>query len=223
MNDLSLLQSARQRYKDVPEVRKEATVNAAAELTFTPFPKIGRLEKDMVVTEKLDGTNAAVVVTEDGLVYAQSRSRIITPASDNYGFAAWVADHEDDLRYGLGEGIHFGEWWGSGIQRGYDLPKGEKRFSLFNTGRWHCDANEEMEMSYDYRCHECPACYVVPVLAISTFSTPLIYRVYDHLKLRGSFASPGFKNPEGVVVYHTAQGHLFKLSDAKVQPREFGG
>lgn len=196
---------------------------------FTPFPKIGRLEKDMVVTEKIDGTNAAVVVTEDGLVYAQSRTRVITPEADNFGFAAWVADHADDLRYGLGEGVHFGEWWGNGIQRGYGLPKGEKRFSLFNTNRWSSEMNETLpkrgleSYSPDTTCIECPACHVVPLLDISTFSTPYAHRLYDDLKLRGSFAEPGFENPEGIVIFHTAQGHLYKLSDAKVQPREFGG
>ncbi len=31
---------------------------------------------------------------------------------------------------------YFGEWWGSGVQRGYGLQKGDKRFSLFNVSRW---------------------------------------------------------------------------------------
>jgi hypothetical protein len=184
-------------------------------LEFTPFPKIGRLEKDMIVTEKIDGTNAAVVVTENGYVFAQSRTRVITPGDDNYGFARWVADHTDELRDGLGEGVHFGEWWGKGIQRGYGLN--EKRFSLFNTNRWTSDSN----LSYDgisRRCIECSVCYVVPVLYEGQFDTDVVTTIYTGLRASGSWAAPGFMNPEGVVIFHTARGATFKLSDAKVGP-----
>lgn len=38
---------------------------------------------------KLDGTNAAIQF-KDGKIQAQSRSRMITPEDDNYGFARWV-------------------------------------------------------------------------------------------------------------------------------------
>ena len=56
----------------------------------------------------------------------------------------------------LGVGQHFGEWWGFGIQRGYGLH--ERRFSLFNTGRWSDPAVR-------------PACCgVVPVLADGDFT-----------------------------------------------------
>ena len=117
---------------------------------FVPFPKIPRLFRPFVVTEKIDGTNASIHVLEDGQVLAASRTRWITPEADNFGFARWVHEHEEELRVGLGIGSHFGEWWGSGIQRGYGLK--EKRFSLFNTARWSDPAVR-------------PACcHVVPVL-----------------------------------------------------------
>src|SRR5580692_3598930 len=118
-------------------------------IIFEPFPSIKRLAKGCVVSEKLDGSNGQVRILEDGTVLAGSRNRFITPEDDNYGFARWVKDHEDELRTGLGIGIHYGEWWGSGIQRRYGLK--EKRFSLFNSGRWTDDVR--------------PACcHVVPVL-----------------------------------------------------------
>src|ERR1044072_4291110 len=125
---------------------------------FTPFPKIGRLDKDMVVTEKIDGTNAAIVITEDGVIYAQSRKQFITPDKDNAGFANWVQEHELELE-ALGPGVHFGEWWGSGIQRGYGLD--HKRFSLFNTGRWHSAMNLHGPLaSTSTQCVEVPCCHV---------------------------------------------------------------
>lgn len=67
-------------------------------IEFTPFPKIARLNRTVVVTEKIDGTNAAVGVTEDGVVYAQSRKRVITPEQDNFGFATWVRDKDESAK-----------------------------------------------------------------------------------------------------------------------------
>ena len=69
-----------------------------SEDTFPAFPKIPRLRRAIVVTEKIDGTNALVSIDEAGVVRAGSRSRWITPEADNFGFAAWVAKHAEELR-----------------------------------------------------------------------------------------------------------------------------
>ena len=212
-------------------------------IEFRGWPKIARLFRDCVITEKIDGTNAAVGiqefpfgwhaggVDEDGvshevpenarmilgpenydnglglpdheyLVYAQSRKRLITPDADNHGFAAWVWANADALVQVLGEGLHFGEWWGNGIQRGYGLPKGEKRFSLFNTTRWAEYAAKLSEAVPELR--------VVPVLYEGLFSTNEVYLAKNDLREFGSRASTGFMNPEGVVVYHSAANVMFK-------------
>lgn len=179
---------------------------------FIAFPKIARLSRECVITEKLDGTNAAVHVVAAAEVaelnatassgvfflYAQSRSRFITPGADNFGFAGWVREHADDLVL-LGEGVHFGEWWGSGIQRGYGLPKGERRFSLFNVSKWSDAALR-------------PACcHVVPELWRGAFDNHTAIRdVMDGLARTGSIAAPGFMNPEGIVIFHTGRSVLFK-------------
>ena len=163
---------------------------------FEEFASISRLSRDMVVTEKLDGTNAQVMVLDDGRVVAGSRNRFITPTDDNFGFARWVAEHEDELRVGLGIGSHYGEWWGSGIQRRYGLD--HKRFSLFNVARWGDDAVRP-------KC-----CHVVPVLLRWTFDTHKVDEVLAQLSASGSVAAAGFMNPEGVVVYHAASRTLFK-------------
>jgi len=159
---------------------------------FESFPKIARLFRDCIVTEKIDGTNAQILVTPDE-VKAGSRNRWITPAADNFGFARWVQANADVLREVLGEGRHFGEWWGPGIQRGYGLA--EKRFSLFNVSRWR-----------DVQ----PPLYCVPVLYEGPFRTVAIAECMDHLRETGSKASPGFMRPEGVVVFHAASGQFFK-------------
>jgi hypothetical protein len=169
-------------------------------IEFKEFPKIARLNREVIVTEKIDGTNAAVVIVDDGAggyaVGAQSRSRVITPADDNFGFARWVQDHQAELSM-LGPGHHFGEWWGSGIQRGYGLT--EKRFSLFNVSRWADPAVR-------------PACcHVVPVLATGVAFDPVIAGL-TWLRNGGSVAAPGFMKPEGVVAFHTQGNLLFKAT-----------
>ena len=175
---------------------------------FAPFPSIARLSRDMIVTAKLDGTNAQVFITEDGQVYAGSRNRWITPEADNHGFARWVKDNEDALR-ALGPGAHFGEWFGQGIQRGYGLK--EKRFALFNTSRWTCPNNVgDRVTDADTRCIEVPVCHVVPVLYRGTFDTDKVDLCLYALGRLGSAAVLGYKNPEGVVVFHSKSGTLFK-------------
>ncbi len=175
---------------------------------FVEFPSIARLSKGMVLTEKIDGTNAQVHITEDGRMFAGSRSRWISPAADNHGWAAWVQAHRDELMT-LGPGSHFGEWWGSGIQRGYGLTKGEKRFSLFNVGRWY-DGMFTSEQITEKHTPCPPCCSVVPILYTGPFDTAKIEATLTLLGAVGSSASPGFMNPEGIVIYHEAARVLFK-------------
>jgi hypothetical protein len=199
--------------------------------TFESWPKIARLNRKCVISEKIDGTNAAVIVEPfpdgqstnlDGwcagvtydrvegvgaqmyLVGAQSRKQVITPSTDNFGFAAWVRDNASELASALGAGRHFGEWWGSGIQRGYGLTKGEKRFSLFNVNRY-ADAD----------LSKVPALGLVPVLYDGPFSTEAVNQTLQTLAANGSAASPGFAKPEGIIVFHVAAQVPFKVTIEK--------
>ena len=171
---------------------------------FAEFASIARLSRDMVVTEKIDGTNAQVHITDAGQVFAGSRNRWITPEADNFNFARWVRENEEALK-ALGPGSHYGEWWGSGIQRRYGLT--EKRFSLFNTRRWTSAFNNGEGST---ACIEVPVCHVVPVLLRYTFDTTKVDEVLAQLAEKGSAASPGFMQPEGVVIYHAKAKTLFK-------------
>jgi len=170
------------------------------EITFEAFPKIPRLKRSCVITEKIDGTNAQVIIAEDGVtIAAGSRNRLITPEDDNYGFARWVQEHRDELLL-LGPGRHFGEWWGSGIQRGYGLTGGEKRFSLFNVGRWSAPLSR-------------PACCcVVPTLYHGAFTVTVVDEIVEVLRKLGSCAAPGFMNPEGVITFLPAANSSFKTT-----------
>lgn len=35
-------------------------------MAFQPFPKIARWSREVIITEKIDGTNASVIVSDDG-------------------------------------------------------------------------------------------------------------------------------------------------------------
>jgi RNA ligase-like protein len=169
------------------------------DLPFVEFPKVYRLNREVILTEKIDGTNASVHVGEDGTVRAGSRTRWVTPGDDNFGFAAWVRDNEAELRT-LGPGTHYGEWWGQGIQRKYGLD--HRRWSLFNVSRWSDD-------SVRPKC-----CHVVPVLGGtgSLADGEAVRCVLDGLREHGSAAAPGFMRPEGIVLFHVPSGMLFKVT-----------
>lgn len=179
---------------------------------FEPFPKIPRFSKagGCCITEKIDGTNAQLYITEelfkeehtarvgDYYIYCGSRNRLITPEDDNYGFAAWVKDNAEDL-INLGVGRHYGEWWGNSIQRNYGLR--DRRFSLFNVNRW---SKPDVNL---------PTCVsVVPVLYRGIFETSKIKCTLEELRITGSMASEGYMNPEGIVIYQYHTEQLFKMT-----------
>lgn len=207
---------------------------------FVPFSKIPRLSRDIIISEKIDGTNAQILITPiideaqiplivahgewkgaagditEGLGLAMlvgSRTRWIRPKQpgekgdpDNYGFAAWCRDNAQEL-FKLGVGRHFGEWYGRGINRGYGLE--DRRFALFNVSRWADligGGIRNMETGEDGpRC-----CSTVPVLYHGLFDESAILNCLAILRLGGSVAKPGFDKPEGIVIFHTAGGYLFK-------------
>lgn len=165
-------------------------------IAFAEWPKLARWDREVIVTEKLDGTNAQVYVDDAGdRAYAGSRNKWISIEDDNAGFARWVADNHD-LLLKLGPGHHYGEWWGAGIQRKYGLA--QKHFSLFNVTRW---------------ADERPACCdVVPVLWRGMCTDMDPWKLLADLKAAGSAAAPGFMDPEGIVIFHVASGLCHKMT-----------
>lgn len=180
---------------------------------FGGFPKMARLSREVLITEKIDGTNAQILITEDGGFFTGSRKRWITPQDDNFGFSAWAHENKEELMK-LGTGRHFGEWWGQGIQRKYGLD--HKRFSLFNVARWHL-AGEVAQVipcanlrivKYTEELPSC--CHLVPLLHRGEFDTGEANYQLHHLRLHGSKAAQGFMKPEGIIVFHIAGNVGFK-------------
>jgi hypothetical protein len=179
-------------------------------IEFRGFAKISRLTRECVITEKIDGTNGCIYIAEEckpielksGRIVpflVGSRSRWIYPENDNHGFARWAYENKDELLR-LGPGQHFGEWWGLGIQRGYNMK--EKVFSLFNVAKWTDDVRPK-------------CCRVVPVLHEAIFDTNSCNACLDELRINGSKASPGFMKPEGIVIFHKAGNLMFKKTIEK--------
>ncbi len=168
------------------------------DFVFEKFPSIKRLKRSCVITEKLDGTNAQIVFDEYGDILCGSRKRVITPDDDNYGFARWAYDRAESLFDLLGEGRHYGEWWGQGIQRRYGMDK--KAFSLFNSGRWHPKEFDSIEQLN-----------VVPVLYAGEFTTEIVDKVMSDLKGK-SVAAPEYDKPEGIIVFHSQIKQMFKVT-----------
>jgi hypothetical protein len=213
---------------------------------FVGFPKISRLNRDIVITEKIDGTNAAIGIAEVDVpvaspfddcgekrlcVYAQSRTRILTPENDNFGFAAWVEKYRAELGACLGPGLHFGEWWGAGIQRSYG--KLGKWFSLLNVERWRVIGAGVSDAILDLQdlginIDVVPVLYRGPWCNVLGFTDPETGEFLDEpgnpreryapnfaldfLRRCGSQAASGFMKPEGIVIFHRASGTLLKAT-----------
>jgi len=197
-------------------------------MKFVDFKKIPRLSRDIIVTEKLDGSNGQIYIAKEEeltslddyffieehllarkdnlLMFAGSRNRWlqIGKQTDNMAFASWVKENAEEL-FQLGEGRHFGEWYGKGIQRGYGLE--EKRFALFNVSKW---VAKDDFITIEKQQHAPACCSVVPVMYEGPFDTTTINDVLDILKKNGSLAVHGYMKPEGICVYHTAAGQYFK-------------
>lgn len=212
---------------------------------FEAWPKTPRLNRPWVITEKIDGTNSAVFIEKveestvaevapvtyvhvtdaddpenNGLydVYAQSRNRLITPANDNFGFAAWVERHAETLVKGLGPGRHFGEWAGPGVQKNPHALE-QRLFFLFNTEKW----GDIFDEAWD----ELRAVGVRTVPVLGRVASLLqdgggeVQKWLRSLRLHGSFATEAERGSlaardeskaEGIILYSTAARQAFKIT-----------
>lgn len=149
------------------------------------WPKIKRLTTlRMVITEKMDGTNAQIHFDDEGFFYVGSRNRWLYEDEDNFGFYKWVMENHKELFQILGPGRHYGEWAGKGIQHGYGMA--DRKFFSFHTSLSLFDTKLVQP---------------VPVMYAGEFRTlEPVYDCIEYLRKNGSIAVPGCMNPEGVIV-----------------------
>ena len=150
------------------------------------FKKWEKIPRDnpfsVTITEKIDGTNACVIIEDGVITGVQSRKRLITPDDDNYDFAKWVELNKDELLQ-MGDGYHYGEWAGPGIQKN-PLKLDRRKFFLFDVRRWNSN-NPNIP----------PCCDVVPVLFNGELKPGQVDDLLQEMELTGR---------EGVVVYYHA-------------------
>lgn len=134
----------------VKDIRSNATFTGLDEDGNPTFnPNAEQPVIDFKGTVKLHGTNAAVCYdSASGELWAQSRTRIITPESDNAGFAFFVHTNEAKFRevfrqiepwFPNSTITLFGEWCGGNIQKGVAISELEKMFVIFDMlcdGEW---------------------------------------------------------------------------------------
>ena len=85
-------------------------------------------------TVKLHGTNACIHKSKQGEYSFQSRNRLITKESDNCGFVHEMSQKPLDelLREFDGKDVYvYGEWCGTGIQKGVAISQLPKMFVVF--------------------------------------------------------------------------------------------
>lgn len=130
-------------------------------------------------SEKLHGSNAAMVYLNEGTTYFQSRERILTIESDNAGFYMWGERSKADLLKTVDEAksllmaetpelanlpiILFGEWCGGSIQKGVALNHLPKQFVIFNitvvSGKQYVEFTEDQIKSVVQRTDEIRCIY----------------------------------------------------------------
>lgn len=163
--------------------------------TFIKWPKTKRFNGlAITITEKIDGTNGQIYIDEDNNITVGSRNRIITPDSDNYGFAKWVYENEEEILK-LGRGRYYGEWWGEGIQKNRYGVEG-KHFSIFNTMR-PADTLPDIVSQ-------------VPILYSGEYTSGGVAYVFQHLKETGSVL--GGNDPEGIIIQFHETGNRMKMT-----------
>jgi hypothetical protein len=171
-------------------------------IEFKGWPKTPRLKGNPItITEKIDGTNACVIVRDGEVVGMQSRNRLIKPGDDNMGFAFWVHENREELAALLGDGYHYGEWAGPGIQKNpHQLDR--KKFFLFNTARFNRDEVFNLtKVSLD----------VVPVLFHGAYSQDAVELEMHLLQKRAD--KQGY-TPEGICIYFHATKQVTKMTYA---------
>lgn len=152
---------------------------------FKAWPKTPRTTGQAVhVTEKIDGTNGCIIIQDRKVVGVQSRNRMLDIHNDNFGFCNWVMANEREIVACLGEGRHYGEWAGPGIQQNkHKLDT--KTFFLFNLFRIY--GRTELPIT------------TVPLLYQGVDSPSMVDDLMQELAQNAK--DSGYE-PEGIIVYH---------------------
>lgn len=175
-------------------------------MDFKAYPKTQRLSNEIVtIAEKIDGTNGVLHVDHQSrTVLAGSRSKwLINDGSrswDNHGFGAWVKENEEKL-LNLPEGLHYGEWYGKGINRNYGMK--DRKLMLFNRSRYQ-NILEEGDFPTELELET-----VISLVSVSELPEEAL-RIKARVDKEGSYHVPGFMKTEGVIFRFQLSAKVYK-------------
>jgi hypothetical protein len=72
--------------KDDLEELETLKKNSIKSPEFIGFRKIPRLNREMIITEKIDGTNGAIYIDENNNIFVGSKNRWLDEHNENHGF-----------------------------------------------------------------------------------------------------------------------------------------
>ncbi len=199
------------------------------DIEFRAWPKIPRLNRGMVVTEKIDGSNAAVIVIPsfDATEYNLHE---LTPGDIIYnGQGVVVRDFEGELyvvaaqsrKRVLAPGKSTDNFGFAGWVRGHAQAFADALGPGYHYGEWwglgiqrgygQTKRRFSLFNVARYATVELPEdADLVPVLYEGIFDNAAIDAIVAELRRGGSLAAPG-QPAEGVVVFHTASRSVYKV------------
>jgi hypothetical protein len=205
---------------------------------FKPWPKITRWAKnEYIVTEKIDGTNAAVVILplwpdkgghlpDDNMLYRVDFEETVVAGDqiahlDGGSVGVWAQSRNRFItpgadNYGFAKWVQTHARWlvdnlGVGYHHGEWWGQGIQRGYGMNKKMFSL-FNPLRDSYVDAMVQailDGVTLDLVPLLAVSP--DPAVVQVQaDNLARRGSVAKRGYMNPEGVMVYVAPAGHYYK-------------
>jgi RNA ligase len=206
---------------------------------FRPWPSIPRWNTNVTITEKIDGANGCIVITElplrpdlglGGKVYQMAPvsclATVYLTESDQM-FAVRAQSRNRFVTTG-GDLMGFGDWveanavalvatLGVGYHFGEWWGNGIQRNYGLPQGDKRFSLFNTSRWTPDLfedDIASVPGLGVVPVLGRTTaiYVNDLLGHVVRNLHELGSAAVPGYANPEGVVIYHGAANQTFKYT-----------
>lgn len=195
------------------------------------YPKTDRAKRsqEVVITEKLDGSNLGFFNDNGKLVIAQ-RNRVYSYEEINKSFCyrgllGWLEDHHEELLNSLhpGSGI-FGEWLGMG-KIGYGSSELDKKFYYFAKARleWtphntpfvtHLNNDPDL-LHYAFVEQECPD-FIAPVPRVAEIgltNTTVSIKYLDNLYK--DYCEKVGRRVEGFVVYYRFANKIVKYVRCK--------
>lgn len=112
------------KFVKFPSIEKFSDVNAMVKRSFILEERPTIIYKGKV---KLHGTNASIIVSEDGTVTGGKRTGTVSVGNDNAGFASWLETVKHGFRNLGYTYIVYGEWAGPGIQKKVAVSDIEKK------------------------------------------------------------------------------------------------